>query len=129
MVLSCGVSLCGHSECVCVAFACGPAVDIAAVDIAAGGQRARRLWWRNAVAELGGRAASRSATSGGRTGWASSGRTACAAPDVPVPELVHGLHEVDQRAAEAVRPPHHDGVAFAREGEGLGSPGSIGLGA
>lgn len=46
MVLSCGVSLCGHSECVCVAFASGPAVDIAAVDIAAGGQRARRLWWR-----------------------------------------------------------------------------------
>jgi hypothetical protein len=49
-------------------------------------------------------------------------------PNVSIAELVHGLHEVDQRAAEPVQLPHHDGVALAREGEGLDSPGAIGLG-
>jgi hypothetical protein len=48
-------------------------------------------------------------------------------PDAPIAELVHALHEVDQRAAEPVQLPHHDGVTLAREGEGLGSPGSISI--
>jgi hypothetical protein len=48
-------------------------------------------------------------------------------PDVSIAELVHGVHEVDQRAAEPVQPRHHDRVALARIREGLGAAGSIGI--
>ncbi len=41
-----------------------------------------------------------------------------------IAELVHGLHEVDQRAAEPVQPRHHNRVALARIREGLNAAGS-----